>query len=72
MHGLIDGFRLGDCRAMWLVVTLVDQRRAVIGKAILVGRLWTDRHEDEGMLPAQAEVHATSQACALAATHVGV
>jgi hypothetical protein len=50
-------------------MTFVNERGAISGEAIPVESMRVHRHEQHGIRAPQAEVHTTSQASALTATH---
>ncbi len=69
---LVHSFWLRDSCIAWLVMTFVYECASVIHNSISIWCVSTQGHQDYRMTVSQSEVHATLQACALAAAHFQV
>src|SRR5690606_19948881 len=68
---LIYGLRI-DAFATSNVVPLINERGAVILKPIVIGRVRSDRGENDGVVAADPEVHAALEAGPLPLAHLEV
>lgn len=70
--GLVHRLRFGAVLGPGEVMALVDEGCPSVFQAVVVRGIRPDRHEDDGVVPAQAKVHAPLEAGAFPLAHLEI
>jgi len=70
--GLVDAFWIRHRCVFRMIMAFVDKSRSVVIEAVVIWRVWTQRHKNDRMASVKIEVHSPLKASFLATTHLQV